>query len=79
MLDLSIVYPDGKNSAWDLICGRIPWVIVHVEKLEIPREFLGKDYSSDPEFKAAFQTWVNQIWEEKDALIADIKAKHQLS
>ena len=79
MLDLTIVYPDKKIGPWDLFCGRISKVIVHINTKEIPKEFLGKDYSSDPEFKAAFQIWLNALWEEKDQLINDIKEKHNIS
>ena len=79
MLDLTIVYPDKQIGPWDLFCGRISKVIVHINKIEIPKEFLGKDYSCDPEFKAAFQVWLNTLWEEKDQLIADIKARHHIS
>jgi len=79
MLDITIVYPDKQNGPWDLFCGRINKVVVHIKKIEIPKEFLGKDYSSDPTFKADFQSWLNIIWTEKDALISELKNKHQIS
>lgn len=79
MLDLTIVYHDKDIGPWDLFCGRISKVTVHINKIEIPKEFLGKDYSSDAEFKTAFQSWLNTLWEEKDQLISDIKLKHKLS
>ena len=79
MLDLTIVYHDKAIGPWDLFCGRITKVTVHINKIEIPKEFLGKDYSSDPEFKTAFQAWLNKIWEDKDQLISDIKARHHIS
>lgn len=73
MLDITIIYPDNIISPWDLICGRIKKVVVHLNKIEIPKEFLGKDYTSDPVFKADFQIWLNQLWTEKDALIGKLE------
>jgi len=76
MLDISIIYPDGRNGAWDLVCGRIPRIVVHIDKIEIPRHFLGKDYANDDAFKAEFQSWVNDLWIRKDALIKDMKQQY---
>lgn len=74
MLDVTIVYPNENNGFWELICGHIPKVKINVRELEIPRDFLGKDYANDEQFKADFQEWVNQLWLDKDALIDEMKA-----
>jgi 1-acyl-sn-glycerol-3-phosphate acyltransferase len=79
MLDITIVYPDKENGPWDLFCGRVHKVIVHFKKIDIPKEFLGKDYSNDPEFKAAFQEWLNQLWLDKDQLITELKVQHNIT
>lgn len=79
MLDITLVYSDKQIGPWDLFCGRINKVVVHFNKIEIPKEFLGKDYSSDPEFKANFQVWLNDTWSDKDMLISQLKAKHGFS
>ncbi|MDX1452761.1 MAG: acyltransferase [Oleiphilaceae bacterium] len=75
MLDISIAYPEHKNGMWDLCCGRIDRVIVKIEKIEIPKEFLGKDYTQDQAFKSAFQEWVNTLWERKDQQLGELKAR----
>lgn len=75
MLDITIVYPENSNSAWDLICGRISYVKVNIRQIEIPHQFLGKDYGSDETFKTEFQAWLNQLWENKDALIEQMKSE----
>jgi len=31
------------------------------------------DYSEDAEFRERFQAWVNQIWQEKDALLQQMQ------
>ena len=79
MLDITLVYSDKNIGPWDLFCGRISKVVVHFNKIEIPKEFLGKDYGADPEFKANFQIWLNNTWSDKDALITELKIKHGIS
>jgi len=78
MLDITIVYPDKENGPWDLFCGRVSKVVVDIKKIQIPPQFLGKDYTSDPVFKAEFQEWLNLIWTEKDALINELKLQHKV-
>lgn len=74
MLDVTIVYPDGNAGFWDYLCGRIGRIIVDVRTLEIPDRFLAMDYENDRETRIEFQRWVSQIWADKDARIAALKA-----
>lgn len=70
MLDVTIVYPGGRPSFWDFLCGRVHSVVVHVEERAIPPDVLTGDYSQDEHFRARFQAWVNELWLEKDSVIA---------
>ena len=74
MLDVTIVYPDGRAGFWDYLCGRIRRIIIDVRTREIPGEFLGMDYENNRETRIAFQRWVGEIWAEKDARIDELKA-----
>ena len=76
-LDVTIVYPDGYSSFLDLFAGRVRRVIVRVRSLAIPAELLGGDYRHDPEFRAAIQRWIGQIWADKDALIEELRGGEQ--
>lgn len=78
MLDITIVYAERQHEIWDLVCGRVHTVIVNVRKIDIPKEFIGKDYSNDSVFKEGFQAWLNTLWCEKDALIDEIKLEHNI-
>lgn len=78
MLDITIVYTDPKKEIWDLLCGRVHKVIINIKKIDIPNEFIGKDYSSNPEFKEQFQGWLNTLWWEKDKLIDQIKLENNI-
>jgi 1-acyl-sn-glycerol-3-phosphate acyltransferase len=69
MVDVTIVYPEGRPTFWEFLCGRVRSVVVHVEERGIPPEVLAGDYTQDERFRARFQAWVGQLWSEKDALI----------
>ena len=74
MLDVTIIYRDGPVELWGLLCGKLGRVVIHIEQRPLPPEWLSGDYANDPVFRAAFQAWVQQIWEEKDARIGRVLA-----
>lgn len=73
MLDVTIVYPQGRSGIWDYLCGRVGKIVIDIRTREIPRRFLGMDYQNNRDVRADFQRWVGQLWEEKDARIDDLK------
>ena len=75
LLDVTLYYPEGRPSYWDYACGKVKRIAVHVRELPIPNEMLG-NYSDDAEFRERFQAWVNQIWLEKDTLLAQMQTSH---
>jgi 1-acyl-sn-glycerol-3-phosphate acyltransferase len=74
LLDVTIVYPGGRPTAYQLFAGRIPKVKVIVSQREIPAEMIDGDYASDAEFRERFQGWVSDLWRRKDQLIEDTLA-----
>jgi len=74
MIDVTLVYSHGRGELFDLFADQIPEVRVHVKLMEIPANFKGRNYQTDPDFKAEFQTWINNYWAEKDRLISRILA-----
>lgn len=75
LLDVSIYYPEGRPSYWNYACGKVGEIRIHVRQLPIPHEMLG-NYGDDAEFRGRFQAWVNQIWQEKDALLGQMHTSH---
>lgn len=71
LLDVTLIYPQGRPTLYDLLADRVPAVQVIVRERPIPTELRGGDYAGDPEFRARFQSWVNELWREKDALISE--------
>jgi len=72
LLDVTIIYPEGVPSFWDLLSGRMRQVVVRVRERSIPKELLGGDYQGDAEFRGRMQNWVREMWEEKDASIDEM-------
>lgn len=68
-IDVSIVYPLGRPTMLDLICGRVRDVRVDVQIVAIPPDLIGGDYENDPAFRKRVQAWLNQRWTAKDAAI----------
>ena len=75
LLNVTIVYPEGKSGYVDFLAGRTPKIIVDLQVQEIPRAMRDGDYENDAEFRQRFQAWVSQIWVEKDAKIAQLMAE----
>jgi len=70
LIDITLIYPAGRPTMLDLLAGRVPEVRVLVRERPLPRELLGGNYDDDADYRERFQTWLNGLWEEKDALIS---------
>lgn len=70
-LDVTIAYPGRAKSFWDFLCGNVNDIRIQVRALPVKNEMLG-DYFNDKNFRAAFQKWVNALWEQKDRCIDDL-------
>jgi 1-acyl-sn-glycerol-3-phosphate acyltransferase len=74
ILDVTLVYPQGRPGAWDLLAGHLHTIVVEVRSIPIPEKFLAGDYTGDAEFRAAFQAWIGELWRDKDTRIAKVLA-----
>ncbi len=74
ILDVTIVYPPGPNSFWSFACGNIKEIKVRIKELPVSQAPRG-DYVQDPEFRQAFQDWLNGLWGEKDRCIDELLAR----
>ena len=69
LLDVTIVYPHGIPTFWQLLSGRLDAVAVRVKPRPIPAEVLGGDPVQDQGYRQRIGQWVDTQWREKDALI----------
>lgn len=70
ILDVTIVYPNGRPTMFDLFADRIREVHVSIRERQIPADLLTGDYQNDPAFRERMQAWLNDVWAEKDRTIA---------
>lgn len=71
-LDVTIVYPQGTPSFWDLLRGRMHEVVIRVRELEIPAMFREGNYAGNADYRRQLTEWVQEMWIAKDRCIADI-------
>ena len=76
VLDVDIVYPEGRPSLADFMSGRLRNVQVRVRELPVPQDLVGGDYEGDADYRARFQAWINALWQAKDARIAVMLGEH---
>ena len=69
LLDVTIVYPGGTPTFWQLLSGRVPMVRVRVQPRPIPPDVLGGDPMQDKAYRQRIGDWVDGQWRDKDALI----------
>jgi 1-acyl-sn-glycerol-3-phosphate acyltransferase len=73
LVDVTIVYPDGVPAFTDLLCGRVRNVIVTVRQVHIPENLHVAEDGTDPQYRQRLQTWINGLWDAKDAELSALR------
>lgn len=74
ILNVTIVYPSSQHIAWDYFCGGLKHIIIDIQTIPVQQHLIG-DYQEDPVFKEQFQTWLNDLWQQKDRRITQLQAE----
>lgn len=72
IINITIFYPNGIPTFYDFLCGRVKNVNVIIETSDVSEALKG-DYFNDRAFKISFQKHINQLWEEKDNKLIQLK------
>ncbi|MDA7419084.1 acyltransferase [Xenophilus arseniciresistens] len=72
LVDVTIAYPQGTPTFWDLLCGRAGHAVLRARTLPIPPEFSTSNYEQDKAFRTRFHRWLAQLWNDKDALLDEL-------
>ena len=75
LLDVTIAYPRGTPTFWDLLCGRMAEVVVRVEARPIPPALVGEGLEHGAAFRAGVQAWIGEMWADKDRLLDELLAE----
>ena len=79
VLDVTIFYPDGPASFWEMCCGHYIRADIHVEERHIDESLLGGDYANDRRFRKQVHNWLAEIWSEKDERLSRFADEHSPS
>lgn len=77
MLDITIIYPGGVPTFWDLMSGKVREVIVHVDQVQIPAEFQVAEELRPADYRPRLQAWMNELWARKDQHIDALWAQYR--
>lgn len=69
VINITISYHGRAPSFREFLCGLGDTVSVVIEQLPIPDHYLGKDYRNDATFREQIQSWINDLWMDKDHLL----------
>jgi 1-acyl-sn-glycerol-3-phosphate acyltransferase len=73
-LDVTIVYPGGRPTFWELLSRGVPRIVARVREIPIGPEWFTGDYQEDAAFRGRVHAFVRRLWEEKDEEIERILA-----
>ncbi len=66
ILDITLAYPCSSHPMMDMLGGKMKVIVIDVKSIEISNELIG-DYFNNQQFKLNFQSWLNTLWENKNA------------
>lgn len=66
ILDVSLAYPKNRqHPMFAMLGGKMKHIVIDVKVLPVTEDVIG-DYFNSPSFKQRFQSWLNDLWLEKD-------------
>lgn len=77
VVDVTLVYPDGAVSFWDMCCGSPARVIANVQERQLEDWLIAGNYESDRAFRKQMHAWLGDIWAEKDETIAAMRVSNE--
>ncbi len=73
VLDVTLFYPSGVPTFWDVMCGRFKAVDVYIRQRPVDAWIVEGDYVNDREHRRRFHRWLTEIWSDKDAELAALR------
>lgn len=71
VIDVTIFYPDGTPTFWQFISGQVRGISVFARSRPIDEGLRGVNFRADSVSKRQLKTWLNDMWHEKDRLLAE--------
>jgi len=74
VLDVTLFYPTGVPTFWDVMCGRFESVEVYVRQRPVQRWIVDGDYVNDRDHRGRFHRWLTELWTDKDEELVRLHA-----
>lgn len=75
LIDVTLVYPQRDVTLWDFVTNKVAWIRIDARTLQIPDAFTTAAVNEPGAVREELKEWVEGIWREKDAEIAQILGK----
>jgi 1-acyl-sn-glycerol-3-phosphate acyltransferase len=72
LFDVTIAYPDGRVTFWDLVANRMPRIAVRARRIDIPPELIDSAVTEPGPARDRLKTWVEAMWRDKDRLLDEL-------
>lgn len=79
LVDVTIFYPGGTPSFWDLLAGRVHEVVVRAQLRPIPPALLEAAAQASPRLRVYVQRWLDALWQDKDRLLDELASARPLT
>ncbi|PMR70715.1 acetyltransferase [Halomonas heilongjiangensis] len=70
ILDVTLRYDNPRPTFWGYLCGQEGPVSLTARRLAVPHWMVEGDYHDDPDYKERFHSWLNALWQDKDASLS---------
>lgn len=79
LVNVTIHYPDGVPTYWEFVSGKVPNVDIRIEVSSVSGLFesgvFDHSYFDNPQQRAKFHSWLNELWVEKDTQLKAMQNK----
>lgn len=76
--DVTLIYPDHDVNLWQFLTNRLEWVRLEARRIEVPAEFRSAAITQPGPARERFKAWVDALWRQKDARIAEVLGREEL-
>jgi len=70
LIDVTIAYPEGVPSLWDMMAGRVNNVVVSVRSMEIPDALTNAETIGKKDWHVGLGGWMRSLWRDKDEMLS---------
>lgn len=74
LFDVTIAYPGGRVTFWDLVSNRMPRIVVRARRIDIPPELIDPAVTEPGPARDRLKSWLEAMWRDKDRLLDSLLA-----